>query len=30
MIEADGLVCIDKNTEGLDKGADVEVHLLPT
>jgi molybdopterin molybdotransferase len=30
MIEADGLVCIDKNTEGLDKGTVVAVHLLPT
>jgi len=30
MIEADGLVCIDKNTEGLDKGAVVADHLLPT
>jgi len=30
MIEADGLVCIDKNTEGLDKGSVVAVHLLPS
>jgi molybdopterin molybdotransferase len=30
MIEADGLVCIDKNTEGLDKDTLVAVHLLPT
>ena len=30
MMEADGLVRIDKNTEGLDKGTSVAVHLLPT
>ena len=30
MMEADGLVRIDKNTEGLDKGTIVAVHLLPT
>ena len=30
MIEADGLVCIDKNTEGLDEGTVVAVHLLPS
>ncbi len=29
MVEADGLVCIDKNTEGLDKGTLVAVDLLP-
>jgi molybdopterin biosynthesis enzyme len=28
MVKADGLVRIDKNTEGLDKGTIVEVDLL--
>ncbi len=28
MVEADGLVEIDRDAEGLDQGAEVQVHLL--
>jgi molybdopterin molybdotransferase len=28
MVKADGLVKIDKNTEGLEKGTEVRVELL--